>query len=275
VQVRLADSFEQALQLKHDEPSLLPIAGGTDLLVHWPSSHALHDRGWLDLSGLAELRRVHFAADRVEIGALVTYWDVIQDERFAALPLLPQAALTVGAVQIQTRGTWAGNIANASPAADGVPVLMAYDAEVCLASANGRRVVPLASFYHGYKQLESRPDELIETVRIPLRDHDFEHFTKVGSRAAQAITKVGVAMAHSRVGWRVVANSLAPSVCRCSAVEAMLTRREAIDSAADLLPAIRADVSPIDDIRSTARYREHVFSRVLYPALADQPWREL
>ncbi len=267
MQVHLAASFEEALRIKQAQPDVVPIAGGTDLLVHWPAAHALHERSWLDLSALEELRAIRFEGDTVELGALVTYWDVIQDERFTALPLLSRAALTVGAVQIQTRGTWAGNVANASPAADGVPVLMAYDAEVVLASASGRRTVLLADFYHGYKQLEARPEELIAALRMPLRAYDFEEFIKVGSRAAQAITKVGVAITHSEAGWRVVANSLAPTVCRCGTIEELLERQRVVDSAEALLPAIRTDVSPIDDIRSTATYREHVFSRVLYHAL--------
>jgi len=267
MQVHLAASFDEALRLKGERPELVPIAGGTDLLVHWPNAHALHERAWLDLSALVELSGIRFGQGAVVLGALATYWDVIQDERFRALPLLPAAAATVGSVQIQTRGTWAGNIANASPAADGVPALMAYDAEVTLASVAGRRVVPLAEFYHGYKQMEARPDELIESIRVPLRRHDFADFIKVGPRAAQAITKVGVAIAHSEAGWRVVANSMAPTVCRCRALEHLVESGDPVDSPDALLVAIRADVSPIDDIRSTAVYREKVFSRVLYHSL--------
>lgn len=260
-------SLCEALHLKQQRPELVPIAGGTDLMVHWPAAHALHEREFLDLSGLDEMRGVRFSDDDVEMGALVTYWEVIRDARFAALPLLQQAARTVGAVQIQTRGTWAGNVANASPAADGVPVLMAYDAEVVLATDDARRSVPLASFYRGYKDVDLAPGELIVALRVPLREHDVEHFIKVGARAAQAIAKVGAAVAHSATGWRVVAASMAPTVCRCPQLEALLESGVPIDSPAALLPAIRADVRPIDDIRSTAAYRERVFSNVLYHAL--------
>ena len=268
--VHLASAFEEALRIKREHPDAVPIAGGTDLLVHWPDAEDLHEKQWLDLSALDELARVRFEEDAVVIGALVTYWDIIQDERFHVLPLLPRAAATVGSVQIQTRGTWAGNIANASPAADGVPALMAYDAEVTLASVDGTRVVALADFYHGYKQLEARPDELIESIRVPLRTHDVEEFIKVGSRAAQAITKVGVAIAHSAAGWRIVANSMAPTVRRCRALEGLVAGGEPVTSPDDLLAAVRTDVAPIDDIRSTAAYRERVFSRVLYHALLSR-----
>lgn len=267
MRVHLADSFDEALRIKADVPDAVPLAGGTDLLVHWPAAHELHDGTLLDLSALRELRSVRFTDGMVQVGALTTYWDVIVDERFRSLPLLQEAAATVGAVQIQARGTWAGNIANASPAADGVPALMAYDAEVVLASTEGRRTVPLADFYHGYKKLEARPHELIEAIRLPVREHDLEQFIKVGSRAAQAITKVGVALARSEAGWRVVANSLAPTVCRCRSLEELLRQERPVESPEALLEAIRADVEPIDDIRSTAAYREKVFSRILYHAL--------
>ncbi len=267
MRVDLATSFEEALRIKAERSDVVPVAGGTDLLVHWPDAHALQERDWLDLSALTELSHIHFEPDTVVLGALATYWDVIQDQRFRALPLLPAAAATVGSLQIQTRGTWAGNIANASPAADGVPALMVYDAEVQLASTSGRRSVPLADFYHGYKQLEARPEELIESIRVPLRPHDFENFTKVGSRAAQAITKVGMAVAHSAAGWRIVANSMAPTVRRCRTLERLVESGGTVDSPDGLLSAIRADVNPIDDIRSTAAYRERVFSRLLYQTL--------
>jgi CO/xanthine dehydrogenase FAD-binding subunit len=267
MRVHLATSLDDALAFKASEPDASPIAGGTDALVHWPGAHDRHDGTWLDLSHLEELQHVEFGDEVVEFGALVTYWDVMRDSRFDALPLMPKAAATVGAVQIQARGTWAGNVANASPAADGVPALMAYDAEVILASSRGRRAVPLAGFYHGYKQLESRPDELIAAIRVPLREHDHQDFIKVGSRAAQAITKVGLAYAHSAAGWRIVANSMAPTVCRCANLESLVESGVAITGPDDLAATIAADVSPIDDIRSTAEYRQRVFGRVLYHAL--------
>lgn len=268
MRVHLSESLDDALAHKGAHPDLVPIAGGTDVFVHWPDVAARAPRDLLDLSRVAELRSVRFGDSHVEIGALATYWDVITDPRFLALPLLQHAARTVGAVQIQTRGTWAGNVANASPAADGVPVLMAYDAEVLLASAKTRRSVPLSRFYRGYKQMDMGADELIVALRVPRRDHDVEHFIKVGARAAQAITKVGVAVTHSAAGWRVVASAVAPAVCRCRSVEAQLASGASIESPAALLPALRQDVAPIDDIRSTAAYRLHVLSRVLYHALS-------
>src|SRR5262249_6559849 len=124
-------------------------------------------------------------------GALTTYRDVrINGDVTKQLPMLALAAREVGALAIQNRGTWAGNIANASPAADGVPALMAYDAEVELTSKIGRRLVPLSSFYRGYKQLDRRREELITAIQVPVPSPGWrEYFRKVGSRRFQAISK--------------------------------------------------------------------------------------
>ena len=263
--VYLPETLAEALQALAADPQAIPMAGGTDLLVHWPEHVELHGRAFVDLSGLAELRPHRWTPDQLVLGGTTTYWDLEVDPRTRReLPLLVDAARQVGAVQIQTRGTWAGNIVNGSPAADGVPVLMAYDAVVVLESHRGRVEVPLAEFYTGYKEMRRSPDELVTQIRIPLRDYDFQVFEKIGSRKAQAITKVGVAVAHSAAGWRVVANSVAPTVCRCPSIERMLEVGAPVGSPDDLLPALRRDISPIDDIRSTAEYRERVLVNVLY-----------
>jgi len=267
MRVLMPSSLDEACRLMA-AGDVTPMAGGTDLMVHWPVNLGARSRDYLDLSGVAELRPIRWTDAELILGGGTTYWDVISDPRCAAeLPLLAFAARQVGAVQIQTRGTWAGNIVNASPAADGVPVLLAYDAVVELRSTSGSRAVALADFYSGYKKLAKRPDELVTAVRIPRRAHSFEYFEKVGARRAQLITKVGVAIAHSAAGWRVAANSVAPFVCRCRAIEGALDRRTAIASPDDLFPLIDADVKPIDDIRSTALYRRAVLARLIYHAL--------
>jgi CO/xanthine dehydrogenase FAD-binding subunit len=262
--------LDEALESLASDPELVPMAGGTDLLVHWPQHTDLHERSYLDLSGVEELRAHRWEADELVLGGLTTYWDIIEDARaWTDLPLLVDAARQVGSIQIQTRGTWAGNIVNASPAADGVPVLMAYDAVVVLDSTRGRIAVPLSEFYSGYKEMRRSPDELVTEIRVPLRAYDLQIFEKVGSRRAQAITKVGVAVTRSDEGWRVVANSVAPVVCRCPALERLLEEGVAVEGPEDLLPAIRRDVAPIDDIRSSAEYRENVLARLLYYDLVD------
>ena len=261
-------SLSEAFNVLAGEPGAVPMAGGTDLLVHWPTRPAEHDKSYLDLSGLDQLRGVRWSDGALELGALATYWDVIADPQAAReLPLLVQAARLVGAVQIQTRGTWAGNIVNASPAADGVPVLMAYDAVVVLQSGRGREEVPLAGFYTGYKKLKKTGDQLVVAIRIPRRRYTVQQFHKVGSRRAQAIAKVGLALTRSAEGWRVVAASMAPTIRRCRALEYVLTSGADLQEPEALLPAIGSDTSPIDDIRSTAQYRRQVMARVLFSAL--------
>lgn len=266
--VLLPRDLEEALALLADHPGATPIAGGTDLCVHWPLQLDAGERTWLDLSGVRGLREHRWENGVLVLGALTTYWDVIADPRARTeLPLLVDAARQVGAVQIQSRGTWTGNIVNASPAADGVPVLMAYDAVVVLRSREGVEEVDLSDFYLGYRRTRRRPDQLVTGIRVPRRAYDFQWFEKVGSRAAQTITKVGVAVTLRESRWRVVANSVAPTVCRCPTVEALLADGAAVAGPDDLVPALRQDVAPIDDLRSSARYRETVLARLLYHGL--------
>lgn len=262
-------SLDEALSIMADaDAPLMPIAGGTDLCVSW---HAREKDDWrlLDVSRLApELRRIAIDGDTLELGAMTTYWDVnCHGEASAAFPLLVEAGRQVGAIQIQTRGTWAGNIGNGSPAADGVPVLMAYDATVVLASAAGRREVRLDEYYTGYRQSVRRDDELIVAIRLPRRERTHEWFHKVGARQAQAITKVGAAIVKDPAGWRIVANSVAPVVLRCRSLEAALERGDRFDSAAAIQAVLAGDVSPIDDIRSTGAYRSAVLARLIYHRL--------
>lgn len=263
-------STAEALRVLASESGVVPVAGGTDLLVHWPTRPAEHDKSYLDLSALDELRGVRWGDHELQLGALATYWDVIADRQAAAeLPLLVLAARLVGAIQIQARGTWAGNIVNGSPAADGVPVLMAYDATVVLQSLRGREEVPLAEFYTGYKQLRKGGDQLVVAIRVPRRAYTVQRFHKVGSRRAQAIAKVGLAVTQSATGWRLVVASMAPTVRRCPALERLLTSGAAVRAPDELLPAIAEDTSPIDDIRSSAEYRRRVLARVLFSALRE------
>ncbi|MBL8885503.1 MAG: FAD binding domain-containing protein [Phycisphaerales bacterium] len=269
--VLMPNTLAEACDLCAKQPDLIPLAGATDLLVHWPLRQAEHDKTYLDLSKLRELRAITWAADSVTLGALTTYWDVLQDPRVKSdFPLLIESARQVGAIQIQSRGTWAGNIANGSPAADGVPVLMAYDASVALISKSGPRIVPLHEYYTGYRKSVRRSDELISAITIPLRTYDFSVFHKVGARRAQAITKIGLAMTRQSATpatWRVVANSVAATVKRCPAIESLLHAGSAIRKPEDFSAAIAADVTPIDDIRSTADYRRTVMARLLYHSL--------
>lgn len=263
-------TLPDALEMLADGGGVIPMNGGTDLLVHWPVNLDEHGRTYLDLSRLDQLRPLRWTDSELILGGLTTYWDVMGDDGvWDEFPLLISAARQVGAIQIQARGTWAGNIANASPAADGVPVLMAYDAVVVLESRSGREEVPLDHFYLGYKEMQHRPDQLIVAIRLPRRRYEYQVFEKVGPRRAQAITKVGLAITQSDHGWRVVANSVAPTIRRCRSVERLLEEQSLIKAPEDFLPAIQQDVSPIDDIRSTAEYRKQVMARLLFYDLRE------
>jgi CO/xanthine dehydrogenase FAD-binding subunit len=269
--ILLPETISEACHLLATHHGAIPVAGGTDLFVHWPQK--IEDRGktFLDLSGIEELKGHRWTGDELILGALSTFWDIIKDLRAQIeLPLLLGAARQVGAIQIQTRGTWAGNIMNASPAADGVAVLMAYDAVVRLQSQAGTEEIPLSEFYLGYKAMRRDPGQVLTEIRVPRRGYDFQMFEKVGARAAQAITKVGVAVTRRGEEWRVVANSVAPTVCRCPTLESFLATGQPVRGPHDLVVPLRDDVAPIDDIRSTARYRETVLARLLYFGLRDE-----
>lgn len=261
-----------ALELLGDRDArFVPVAGGTDLLVHWPVRPETRTRDYLDLQRLDDLRGIRWGPDALELGSLVTYWDAITDPRVGAeFPILVDAARQVGAIQIQSRGTWAGNVVNGSPAADGVPVLMALGAVVVLTSRDARREVPLDEYYSGYREGARVEDELVLAIRIPRRAHALQRFVKVGPRRAQAIAKVGLAVARSEEsGWRVVAASVAPTVRRCPTVERRLEDGGPPGSPEELADSLRADVSPIDDLRSTADYRARVLARVLFDAVRN------
>jgi CO/xanthine dehydrogenase FAD-binding subunit len=146
---------------------------------------------------------------------------------------------------------------------------MAYDAVVVLESRAGVDEVPLDRFYTDYKQMRRRPDQLVTAIRVPRAARDVQVFEKVGTRRAQAIAKVGLAVTRGAAGWRVVASSVAPTVRRCPAVERLLAEMTPIGGPGDLLPALDRDVTPIDDVRSTAEYRRLTLARVLHYALRD------
>jgi len=253
-----------------ERPAVL--AGGTDLMVVL-SSGSFRPSSVLSIDRLSELRGVSRLPDgRLEIGALTTYRQLIRSpEVAAASPFLVEASRTVGAAQIQARGTLGGNVANASPAGDTLPVLLAQGAEVVLASRDGgRRLSRFETFYAGYRQADIRPDELIVAVRLDvLPDGAATWFRKVGTRLAQAISKVvlaGVATtdAAGRIDVvRLAAGSVAPTPVRLSGAEAAAAGGSPADVAAAAGIAARADVTPIDDVRSDATYRREVTGRLV------------
>lgn len=235
---------------------LVPLAGGTDLFVGLQAG-VLPERRYLDLWAVKELRGITREERKLTFGALATYTDCIQSKAVQKLlPILVDAAHEVGGVQIQNRGTLAGNIGNGSPAADGVPVLTAADAQVVLASAAGERTVPLSSYYTGYRQTVRKPAELIVRVEVDV-PKGRQVFRKVGTRAAQAISKVVLAA----VGHRVALGSVAPTIVRATALEEYVAGGGRDPDEAKRL--VRQAVKPIDDVRSTAQYRLKVTENLI------------
>jgi len=260
-------ALDDALFWLAEHPGACVLAGGTDVMVAIEAG-ALKPREVLNIWGIDALRGVRRHGRRIWIGALTTYTALIRSEIAQAdTPSLVEAARTVGALQIQNRGTLGGNIANASPAGDTLPVLLSLDAVVEVASAaRGPRFVPMDRMFLGYRHIALEPDELITGVWLPARHQDdFTHYRKVGTRMAQAISKV-VLGARLRITdgvvreARIALGSVGPVPLRCENTEAALVGRPLeVAAAAEL----RADISPIDDQRSTARYRARVAQNIL------------
>jgi len=262
--LRRARSLDGALKILRDEPGTVPIAGCTDVYVALEFGGTPGAR-YLDLTPLASLRRITSRGDRLVIGALATYTE-LQKSRLvrARLPMLVESARLVGGVQIQNMGTVGGNIANGSPAGDTLPVFAVAEAEVVLAGSDGERRVPFTAFYTGYRASVRRPDELIVAVEVPPVVGK-QWFRKVGTRAAQAISKVvfaGVRGPETKLGL----GSVAPTVLRLTRTEQALNRGGSID---DALAALAGEIAPIDDLRSTAEYRRSVAAN-----LVRQFWSE-
>jgi xanthine dehydrogenase small subunit len=251
-------SLADALKMLRDEAPLAPLAGCTDLYVSL-NFGTLADTRFLNLWRLESLRRIEMRGPLLSIGALATHTELIRSPLVRRrLPMLAAAAREIGGVQIQNRGTIGGNVANASPAGDTLPVLAAADAIVVLASARETRRVPFTSFYTGYRETVRRADELIVALEIPVV-RGKQLFRKVGTRAAQAISKV-VFAAVAGEEPRLALGSVAPTVLRARRTEAALAAGASI---ADAQRTLIAEISPIDDIRSTAEYRRQVAANLL------------
>ena len=254
-------------------PTARPIAGGTDLMVALTGELGEPPERVVDLWRLDALRGIAIDGDAIVLGALTTYTEIRRSALCGEhLPVLVEAASTIGAAQIQNRGTLGGNIVNASPAGDTLPVLLAADASFVLGSIRGERIVPASAFWPAYRQTALTPDELLLRVRIPLTAGYELRFRKVGTRRAQSISKVVMALGWRDGGpaapWRDVRlalGSVASTPIRAARTEAALEGRpptpETADRAAEVLAA---ELAPIDDVRSTAEYRRLVAARVLH-----------
>jgi xanthine dehydrogenase small subunit len=250
--------------------SIRVVAGGTDLMVLM-NAHQLDDAEFLDLWRVNELRGITDEGDALRIGALSTYTQLIKSAMVQLhVPALVAASRTIGAIQIQNRGTIGGNVVNASPAGDSLPVLAAYDAEVEIGSGRGTRQVPFNRFYAGYRRTVLDPDELVLAVRIPkMKKGERDFFWKVGTRRAQAISKTVIAakaqIANGRIGSiSIGVGSVAPTVIRVPQTERLLAgaalTSDLVERARRL---IAQEVAPITDLRSTEHYRRTVTGNVL------------
>jgi CO/xanthine dehydrogenase FAD-binding subunit len=255
-----------------------PIAGGTDLMVQITGELGPPPHRMLDLWRLDELRGISLDGDALVLGALTTYTEVRRSPVCREhLPALVDAAATIGAAQIQNRGTIGGNAVNASPAGDSLPVLLAGDAELIVGGPRGERSIRARDFWVAYRQTVLAADELLLRVRVPLVGGREMRFRKIGTRRAQAISKVVMTLAwRDKVGggpWsdvRVALGSVAARPIRATSTEAVLEGSPPTPETADrAAAAVAGEIAPIDDVRSTADYRRAVAARVLHRLIRD------
>lgn len=270
-ELRTPQALGETLELLSREPGAWKLfAGGTDLMVLLEAGKLAH-QNYINIWNLDELRGIEITDEHVDLGALTTYTDmqaneVLRDE----FPMLCQAASETGGLAIQNRGTVGGNIVNASPAADSPPALLAYDAEIELISSNGTRWIQYHGFHTGYKQMNIRPDELLSKIRLRRNQRiTHQYYRKVGTRKAQAISKVcfaGVAGINKGLieDVRIALGSVAPIPLRCAKTEAVLRGKNPDKALADIaVEELSREIAPIDDIRSTGAYRLRVCLNLL------------
>jgi CO/xanthine dehydrogenase FAD-binding subunit len=263
--------LQAVVSLLANEPGQwLPIAGGTDVMVQFAAGK-LASRKLVSIWNVPEMRGVETLPDEIRIGAGSTYSELREQAVIASeFPLLAKAASWTGGIANQNRGTLGGNIVNASPAADSLPALVAYEAELVLVSVRGERRVPYIGFHTGYKTMLLQPDELVQTICIRRGFSGYVHYArKVGARNAQAISKVCVAALGRRRGGvledvRIALGSVAPVPLRLAELERVLQGKPvAPELVAQAREMAAAAIEPIDDIRSTAKYRLAVASNLV------------
>lgn len=251
------------------EPAAL-VAGGTDLFPALGVRQA--PPRVMDLSAIDGLRGITRSGQGWRIGGGSTWTDIVRADLPPLFDALKEAARQVGSVQIQNTGTVAGNICNASPAADGVPVLIAMEAAVELASAQGTRRMPLAAFITGPRKTGLRPGEIVTALHLPHRDGAVSRFEKLGSRSYLVISIVSAAVilwTEGRIvtGARIAVGAASPVPMRLPEAEAALKGRALSDLAGAVLPHHLAALTPIDDVRATGDYRREAALALIRRAL--------
>lgn len=262
-------SLAEAIKMRADHPDATIFAGGTDVMNRVGQETSL--AGMLDLFALDSFVGVSRREQRIQIGAATTFYQIVRDPLVNThLPILRDAASQIGALQIQNRGTIGGNIGNASPLGDLLPVLLALDAQVSLASTRGERQVPYGEFCTGYRRTVMEPDELIVSVSIPiLSDRTFHYWRKVGTRKAQATSKVMLAGVGETTCNRVTLvrlgiGAVADRPIRLTDVEQLLLSKELDHSQVEQARTLTLrSLNPIDDLRSTADYRRWVAANLV------------
>lgn len=254
--LRTTKSLNEALSLR--TAGYQPIAGGTDLMVLFQANKLL-TRRLVDISHIPNLHTISTTPESITIGALTTYTEIqrhpiLQSE----FNLLCQAASWTGSIANQNRATIGGNIANASPAADSLPALLVYEARLILISERGVRTVRYTHFHTGYKQSLLAEDELIQAIELPRPTVPRkEYIRKVGTRRAQAISKICFAGLKQGNEVRIALGSVAPTPIRCPSTE------QAVQNGQPAIDTLLSEIAPIDDIRSTAHYRNKVAANLL------------
>lgn len=265
-------TLEETLEILNRQPNEWKLfAGGTDLMVVFETGKLNHKK-FLNINGLKELKDLIINEEDILIGGGCTYRDIQNNPVIKKeFPMLAQAARQTGAVAIQNRGTLGGNIANMSPAADSPPALLAYDADIILLSTKGYRVLSYKYFHQAYKQSDLRPNEIIMAVRLKREQGlTHQHYRKVGTRSAQAISKVCMAATASvsrghKIEWiRIGLGSVGPIPLRASKTEHFLFQKElTAETLSEARKILLSEITPIDDIRSEALYRREVTGNLL------------
>ena len=246
-------------------PGLRVLAGGTDFMVALNARIGLERIGHvLDIWRVGELRGLSESGDSLRIGALTTYTELMQSPVIQTrLPALASVSREIGAWAIQNRGTIGGNVCNASPAGDTLPLLIAADAQLVLGGPRGERTVAADDFFVAYRKTMLGADELLLRIDIPLRDRLV--YRKVGTRRAQSISRTILAVRadSARKVVRIAAGCVAPVPLRCRKAET------AVVTGGDVRAALEQDIAPIDDLRGSADYRREVSGNVLLRLLAE------
>ncbi len=254
-----------------DKENMVPLAGGTDLMVLLEAGKLPENKTYVSLHALKELHGIKVEKEEIRIGALTTFGELRDNEILKKeFPLFIEAARLLGSIAIQNRATLGGNIANASPAADSPPALLVYDAKLELVSLEGTRLLPLKDFFIDYKKLSLEAGEIIKTIILPRTSKGLKgHYQKVGTRDAQSISKVcfcgavkmkGDVIEDIRLAWGAVAPIPLRSTLTENFLRGKVLEEDVVNDALNLL---NKEISPIDDIRSNKTYRRKVASKVL------------